>query len=59
MEFIKVNQNKALRNVNVRLAKNWVEEALKAAENGDYRDMMTCIRLAARAEKEVLIMGDE
>lgn len=56
----RINGNKnAMSHASVRWAYQMLKEAMEAAENGDYCDMMTSIRLAKRFEEEVIIMEGE
>lgn len=54
-----IAEENARRNVHVRLAETWVKEASLHAKNGEYHDMMICIRLAAENEKKIIVKSDQ
>ena len=52
----RISNFRAMKHRDVRFAKKMVEDAMKAANNGDYAKMMTNIRLAKIFEEKVIIL---
>jgi len=48
-----VNNDNGMKNGNVRLMVDFIQDAIEAVERGDYADAACCVRCAYKSEQKV------